>query len=83
MVLTQAPSTGNTQRMYAGALSRAWRGWQRALLAAALLGAVQLGAAPAALAQADAGRVLTGTGDLLQTGPTGTNVMDLVIGLKP
>ena len=37
----------------------------------------------AALAQADAGRVLTGTGDLLQTGPTGTNVMDLVIGLKP
>jgi len=34
------------------------------------------------LAGADAGRFLEASGDLLQTGPTGTNVMDLVIGLK-
>jgi len=34
------------------------------------------------LAQADAGRLLDASGDLLQTGPTGTNVMDLIIGIK-
>ncbi len=34
------------------------------------------------LAQADAGCLLEATGDLLTTGPTGTNVMDLMIGLK-
>ena len=34
------------------------------------------------LARADAGRYLHATGDLVQTGPTGTNVMDLVLGLK-
>lgn len=35
------------------------------------------------LALADAGGFLAASGDLIQTGPTGTNVMDLVIGLKP
>jgi hydroxypyruvate reductase len=34
------------------------------------------------LAAADAGRFLEASGDLITTGPTGTNVMDLVIGLK-
>ena len=34
------------------------------------------------LAQADSGRALAASGDLLYTGPTGTNVGDLVIGLK-
>ncbi len=34
------------------------------------------------LAGADAGRFLEASGDLIATGPTGTNVMDLVIGLK-
>lgn len=34
------------------------------------------------LARADSGNVLAVTGDLVRTGPTGTNVMDLVIGLK-
>jgi glycerate 2-kinase len=34
------------------------------------------------LANADAGRFLEESGDLVHTGPTGTNVMDLVIGLK-
>ena len=34
------------------------------------------------LARADSGTFLAATGDLLHTGPTGTNVMDLVIGLK-
>jgi len=38
--------------------------------------------AEAALAAADAGTFLEASGDLLQTGPTGTNVMDLVIGLR-
>lgn len=38
--------------------------------------------ADAALAAADAGRYLEATGDLLYTGPTGTNVGDLVIGLR-
>lgn len=35
-----------------------------------------------ALQQADAGRFLEAAGDLLYTGPTGTNVTDVVIGLK-
>ncbi|WP_300062063.1 DUF4147 domain-containing protein [uncultured Roseobacter sp.] len=35
-----------------------------------------------ALARADAGRWLDAHGALLKTGPTGTNVMDLVIGLR-
>lgn len=34
------------------------------------------------LARADAGIFLAATGDLIQTGPTGTNVMDLVLGIK-
>ncbi len=34
------------------------------------------------LANADAGTFLSASGDLLRTGPTGTNVMDLMIGLK-
>lgn len=38
--------------------------------------------AGAALAGADSGRFLEASGDLLSTGPTGTNVTDLVIGLK-
>jgi glycerate 2-kinase len=33
------------------------------------------------LAQADAGRFLTASGDLIYTGPTGTNVMDIIIGV--
>lgn len=37
----------------------------------------------AALAAADAGRWLEEHGAILKTGPTGTNVMDLVIALKP
>lgn len=35
-----------------------------------------------ALAAADAGTALAASGDLLHTGPTGTNVMDIVIGMK-
>lgn len=35
-----------------------------------------------ALARADAGTLLASVGDLVTTGPTGTNVMDLVIALK-
>lgn len=35
------------------------------------------------LQRADAGSCLAASGDLLHTGPTGTNVMDLVIGLRP
>jgi hydroxypyruvate reductase len=38
--------------------------------------------AAAVLARADAGRFLEASGDLLATGPTGTNVMDLVLGLR-
>lgn len=38
--------------------------------------------ADAALARADAGSFLEASGDLIQTGPTGTNVMDLVLGLR-
>jgi len=34
------------------------------------------------LLQADSGRYLAASGDLLQTGPTGTNVMDMVIAYK-
>jgi hydroxypyruvate reductase len=35
-----------------------------------------------ALARADAGSFLEASGDLIDTGPTGTNVMDLMLGLK-
>lgn len=35
-----------------------------------------------ALAGADAGTFLAASGDLIRTGPTGTNVMDLVLGLR-
>lgn len=35
-----------------------------------------------ALEAADAGRFLEASGDLVQTGPTGTNVMDLIVGWK-
>lgn len=38
--------------------------------------------ARAALAAADSGRYLAATGDALLTGPTGTNVMDLVLALR-
>lgn len=38
--------------------------------------------AAACLVNADAGRFLEASGDLIQTGPTGTNVMDLVIAIK-
>ena len=48
--------------------------WQRAL---------DEGFDPAsAIRQADSGSVLEATGDLITTGPTGTNVMDLLIGLR-
>ncbi|MBI1425322.1 MAG: DUF4147 domain-containing protein [Gammaproteobacteria bacterium] len=40
------------------------------------------GSADSALRRADAGRFLDAAGDLIDTGPTGTNVMDLIIGLK-
>ena len=35
-----------------------------------------------ALRKADSGTILAATGDLIHTGPTGTNVMDLMIGMK-
>lgn len=35
-----------------------------------------------ALLNADAGSFLEASGDLIQTGPTGTNVMDLMLGIK-
>ncbi len=35
-----------------------------------------------ALARADAGSFLEASGDLIQTGPTGTNVMDIMLGLR-
>jgi hydroxypyruvate reductase len=38
--------------------------------------------AQTSLEAADAGHFLHAAGDLLYTGPTGTNVMDLVLGLK-
>ena len=45
--------------------------------------AVDAGVDPAAgLAAADAATVLEASGDVVHTGPTGTNVGDLVIGLK-
>lgn len=34
------------------------------------------------LSHADAGTFLAASGDLIQTGPTGTNVMDLVLGIR-
>ena len=34
------------------------------------------------LARADSGTLLAASGDLIHTGPTGTNVMDLVLGLR-
>ena len=36
----------------------------------------------AALAAADSGTLLEATGDLVHTGPTGTNVGDVVLGLR-
>jgi Putative glycerate kinase len=38
--------------------------------------------ASACLRRADAGRFLEASGDLIYTGPTGTNVMDLILGYK-
>lgn len=38
--------------------------------------------ADTALVHADAGTFLEASGDLIQTGPTGTNVMDLALGLR-
>ena len=38
--------------------------------------------AEAALARADAGSFLEGSGDLVHTGPTGTNVMDIMLGVR-
>ncbi len=38
--------------------------------------------AETALAAADAGSLLQASGDLVSTGPTGTNVMDLILGLR-
>lgn len=38
--------------------------------------------AASALARADAGRFLAAAGDLIDTGPTGTNVTDVVIGIR-
>lgn len=35
-----------------------------------------------ALAKADAGTLLEATGDLIHTGPTGTNVMDVILGYR-
>ena len=35
-----------------------------------------------ALAKADAGTLLEASGDLIHTGPTGTNVMDLILRIK-
>ena len=44
-------------------------------------GELHVGPAAGYLARADAGTFLAAAGDLLQTGPTGTNVMDLALGL--
>ncbi|NCA71153.1 MAG: DUF4147 domain-containing protein [Sphingobacteriia bacterium] len=38
--------------------------------------------AAACLARADSGPLLEASGDLIRTGPTGTNVMDLILGLR-
>ena len=35
------------------------------------------------LQKADAGTFLAASGDLIYTGPTGTNVMDVIVGFKP
>lgn len=43
---------------------------------------VDQAAAAEYLARADAGSLLARSGDLVHTGPTGTNVMDLVIGVR-
>ncbi len=45
-------------------------------------GEAQALAADDCLARADAGTFLDAAGDLIHTGPTGTNVMDIVIGFK-
>jgi len=45
-------------------------------------GALHVGPALSALKRADAGRFLEASGDLVQTGPTGTNVMDLMLGYR-
>ncbi len=45
-------------------------------------GALHGADAAAALAAADAGSFLAASGDLIATGPTGTNVMDIMVGLK-
>lgn len=45
-------------------------------------GELHAGRAVEALARADAGTFLEASGDLIQTGPTGTNVMDLILGLR-
>jgi hydroxypyruvate reductase len=45
-------------------------------------GEAQGGRAAEALARADAGTFLEASGDLVHTGPTGTNVMDLILGIK-
>jgi hydroxypyruvate reductase len=44
-------------------------------------GELHAGPASGYLARADAGTFLAAAGDLVQTGPTGTNVMDLALGL--
>ncbi len=45
-------------------------------------GELHAGRAPDVLARADAGTFLEASGDLIQTGPTGTNVMDLILGWR-
>lgn len=45
------------------------------------LGGIELDARTC-LARADSGRFLEASGDLIRTGPTGTNVMDLIFGYK-
>ena len=45
-------------------------------------GELHTGRAAEFLARADAGSFLEASGDLIQTGPTGTNVMDLILGLR-
>ena len=45
-------------------------------------GELHAGRAGEALARADAGTFLEASGDLIQTGPTGTNVMDLMLGWR-
>lgn len=47
-----------------------------------LRGALKCMNAADCLRRADAGSFLEGSGDLISTGPTGTNVMDMVIGVK-